>query len=69
MIEGEKTLRVWVWLKPYTVSVHQKSEAVWIAAGDYKDERIETEGPTVSAAAAQWAEAARYRTKTFGRSD
>lgn len=50
-----------VWDRPYEISVYQKSKSVWIAAGTYEGEHIETKGRTESQAIASWREAARYR--------
>ena len=44
-----------------TVEAYQRSKSVWIAAGDYMDERIEVKDRSESAAIRRWAEAARYR--------
>jgi hypothetical protein len=52
---------VMVWDKPYEISVYKKSKTVWIAVGEYMDERIEVKGSSQSAATAHWREAARYK--------
>ena len=42
------------------VSIYQKS-SVWVAAGEYKGEAIETTGASASAAVRHWQAAARRR--------
>lgn len=50
-----------VWDKPHEITVYQKSKSVWIAVGEYMGERLEVKGRTLSQAANDWREAARYR--------
>ena len=52
---------VHVWAIPHVITVYQKSETVWLAAGDYRGEGIEAEGPSADAAAKYWAGAARLK--------
>ena len=52
---------VHVWAIPHVITVYQKSETVWLAAGDYRGEGIEAEGPNADAAAKYWAGAARLK--------
>ena len=54
-------LTVQVWDKPYEISVYQKSKTVWIAVGDYMEQRLETKDTSKGAAVKRWCEAARYR--------
>jgi hypothetical protein len=44
----------------HIVSVHQRSKTVWIAAGDYRGERIEAKGASQRSAIAHWWDAARH---------
>lgn len=50
-----------LWRKPHVVSVYQQSKTIWIAVGDYMNERIEVKGRTKSDAVAQWRRAAEYK--------
>lgn len=52
---------VFVWDKPYEITVHQKSKTVWIARGQYMVESLESKGSSQSSAAAHWREQARYK--------
>jgi hypothetical protein len=52
---------VTVWNKDYEITVVQKSKTVWIAVGEYKDDRLEVKGSSASSAASAWREAAKYR--------
>ena len=52
---------VYVWDKPYKITVDQKSKSVWIARGDYEGQSIEGKGATMGAAVIRWREAATYR--------
>jgi hypothetical protein len=52
---------VFVWDKPYEITVHQKSKTVWIARGEYLGEQLESKGSSQTAAAAHWREQARYK--------
>jgi hypothetical protein len=54
----ERTVHVWA--VPHVITVHQKSETVWLAVGDYRGERIEIEGSSADVAA-KWVEAARFK--------
>jgi hypothetical protein len=54
----ERTVHVWA--IPHIITVCQKSEAVWLAVGDYGGERIEIEGSSADVAA-KWVEAARFK--------
>jgi hypothetical protein len=60
-MQNPMTTLVKVWDKPHEITVYQRSKTVWIAAGDYMGERIESKGSSQSAAAAHWREAARYK--------
>ena len=55
----KQTVRVWDELQEITV--YQKSKSVWVAAGEYMGERIETKASSASAAAKHWQDAARYK--------
>ena len=50
-----------VWDKPHEITVYQKLKSVWIAVGEYMGERLEVKGRTLSQAANNWREAARFR--------
>lgn len=50
---------VYVWDKPYVVSVDRKSKSVWIVVGDYMDASIRVEDRSEGAALERWCEAAR----------
>jgi hypothetical protein len=52
---------VFVWDKPYEITVHQKSKTVWIARGEYLGEQLESKGSSQTVAAAHWREQARYK--------
>jgi len=60
-MEGERELSVTVWGKSHTITVHQKSKAVWEAVGDYMGESIRVKGQTRGAAVKLWIDAARYK--------
>jgi len=51
---------VHVWAVPHVITIYQKSEAVWLAVGDYRGERIEVNGSSANVTA-KWVEAARCR--------
>ena len=51
---------VHVWAIPHVITVHQKSETVWEAVGNYRGERIEVKGSSANVAA-KWVEAARFK--------
>jgi len=51
---------VYVWAIPHVITVYQKSGTVWVAAGDYRGERIEIEGSSADVAG-KWVEAARFK--------
>ena len=51
---------VYVWAIPHVITVHQKSETVWEAVGNYGGERIEVKGSSANVAA-KWVEAARFK--------
>src|SRR5262245_36334297 len=53
--------KVNVWGRVLVISVLQESKTVWIAQGDYMDERIEVKGATATSAAALWERAARQK--------
>ncbi len=53
--------RVIVCGKPCRVAVYQESEAVWIAVGMYRDERIEAKDGSETTALKRWREAATSR--------
>ena len=46
---------------PCKVTVHQRSEAVWVVTGDYRGVQMETQDRTPDAALKRWAEAATMR--------
>ncbi len=48
--------RVYVWVEPVEVDVHQ----VWIASGEYKGKHHEVKRSTPGAAAKGWADAPKY---------
>lgn len=52
---------VMVWDKPYPVTTHRKSKAVWIASGEYRGEHHSSEGRTEGAAIKRWREWAEYK--------
>ena len=54
----ERTVHVWA--IPHVITVRQKSEAVWVAVGDYMGERIEVEASSANVTA-KWVEAARFK--------
>jgi hypothetical protein len=55
----ERTVHVWA--IPHVITVYQKSNAVWLAVGDYRGERIEAKGSSADVAANYWADAARFK--------
>jgi len=54
--------RVNVWGKTYAVDVHQKSQIVWEAVGEYLGESIKGADSSERAAVRRWSEAAHYCT-------
>jgi hypothetical protein len=46
---------------PCVISVHQQSESVWIAVGEYLGKLLQVRGPSAEAAAKYWAQAPRIR--------
>lgn len=52
--------RVNVWGKAYPVEVHQKSQIVWEAVGEYLGESIRGADSSEHAALRRWSEAAHY---------
>ena len=46
--------------KFHVISVRQRSKRVWIAAGDYRGERIEAKGASEQSALTHWWDAARH---------
>ena len=54
----ERTVHVWA--IPHVITVYEKSGTGWVAAGDYRGERIEIEGSSADVAGT-WVEAARLR--------
>ena len=52
---------VTVWNKDYEITVSQQSKSVWIAVGEYMQERLELKGRSASQAVRAWRGAARYR--------
>lgn len=52
---------VYVWSKPYEITIFQKSKTVWIAAGQYMGAHVEVKGTTATAAEKHWREAAMYK--------
>jgi hypothetical protein len=46
---------------PCTITISHPSKTVWVAVGDYRGERIEVKGSSVSNAAKHWVDAARVR--------
>src|SRR5262245_33507451 len=51
----------------HTISIRRQSAAVWVAAGEYMGERLETRGPTQGAAVRLWIRVARHKTTSSGR--
>ena len=49
-----------VWGKTYPVDVHQKSQIVWEAVGEYLGESIKGLDSSETAALRRWSEAAHY---------
>ena len=45
----------------HRITIIHKSKTVWLAAGDYRGERIEVKGTSAKNAAKYWVEATRYR--------
>jgi hypothetical protein len=62
----ERTVHVWA--IPHVITVYQKSEAVWLAVGDYRGKRIEANGSSADVAANYWADAARFIAANFNKS-
>jgi hypothetical protein len=52
---------IFVWETSCVISVHQQSESVWIAVGEYMGKLLEVKGPSAEAAVRDWAQAARIR--------
>ena len=50
-------MRVFVWNKPYEITIHRKSKSVCVATGEYMGERVTVQDRTPGAAAKRWAEA------------
>ena len=46
--------------KFHIVSVRQRAKTVWIAAGEYRGERIEAKGASQRSAITHWWDAARH---------
>jgi hypothetical protein len=61
MIGAEREHKITVWNESHTVTIYQKSKSVWIAVGDYIDQRIETKGSSAGSALNAWKDAATYR--------
>jgi hypothetical protein len=59
MTDRERT--VYVWEKPYVVSVRRKDQGIWIAVGQYMGEQIEVEDRSEASAVARWEETARAK--------
>ena len=55
------TIDVLVWGERYALDVSQKSKTVWQAGGTYMGQYLVTSGRSPGAAAARWAEAAKYK--------
>lgn len=53
--------RVKVWGQDVSVTTERRSKTVWIAVGNYMDQRIETKGSSANSALRLWVDAARYR--------
>ncbi len=59
MTRQQRTVHVWA--MPHVITVSQKSEAAWLAVGNYRGERIEIEGSSADVAAKYWGDAARLK--------
>ena len=53
--------KVNVWGNLLVIDVYEESRRVWVAQGDYMDERIAVKGSTATSAAALWEKAARQK--------
>jgi hypothetical protein len=51
-----KRITVYVGEQPNDVDLHQKSESIWIASGEYMGEQTEGEGSSPAAAVKRWME-------------
>jgi hypothetical protein len=60
----EQERKVYVGNTGHTISIRRQSAAVWVAAGEYMGERLETKGPTQGAAVRLWIRVARNTTSS-----
>jgi hypothetical protein len=63
----EQERKVYVGNTGHTISIRRQSAAVWVAAGEYMGELLETRGPTQGAAVRLWIRVARYKTTSSHR--
>jgi hypothetical protein len=61
----EQERKVYVGNTGHTISIRRQSAAVWVAAGEYMGERLETQGSTQGAAVRLWIRVARYKTTSL----
>ena len=59
---AEQERKVYVRNTGHTISICRQSAAVWVAAGEYMGELLETRGPTQGAAIRLWIRVARHKT-------
>jgi hypothetical protein len=63
----EQERKVYVGNTGHTISIRRQSAAVWVAAGEYMGELLETRGPTQGAAVRLWIRVARHKTTLSDR--
>ncbi len=51
----------YVWEKPYTITIYQKTKSVWIVVGDYMGKPIQVKGGSEAAAKKLWEDAAKFK--------
>jgi len=61
------TVTIKVTGEPYTITVYQEFESVWVADGEFRGERLTVKAPTEGLAVGSWREAARRRAKSTTR--
>ncbi len=52
---------VTVWDQVHQIAVQQESKTVWVAAGEYRGERLEVKGKTDTQAVAAWRDVAKLK--------